>query len=82
MTKNRYVIAEGSDGTFWVSLQPLIMDIQERRDHARQHSTESTVYAMESVHAFLHALLSEALSAKYQRQRERDTELPYKDTLQ
>lgn len=82
MTKNRYVIAEGPDGTFWISLQPLLLDVQDRLNHAQVENSQQTIFAMASVHAFLQALLNEGMTNKFQRERERDTEMSYKDTLQ
>ena len=84
MTKNRYVIAEGPDGIFWISLQPLLHDVSERLDAAREHNNPHVIHAMESVRAFISALVSEGNTQKYMRERdsERETETPYKDTLQ
>lgn len=82
MTKNRYVIAEGPDGIFWLSLQPLLHDVTERLDAAREHNDPHVIHAMENVRAFISALISEGNTQKYMREREVNTETPYKDTLQ
>ena len=82
MTKNRYVIAEGPDGIFWVSLQPLLIDITERLDAARENNAAGVIHAMESVRAFISALISEGNTQKYMRERESETETAYTDTLQ
>lgn len=84
MTRNRYVIAEGPDGIFWISLQPLLLDITERLDAARADNHNAVIPALESVQAFVNALVSEGNTQKYMRERDvaSETEVSYKDMLQ
>lgn len=81
----RYKIAEGPDGIFWVSLQPLLADVKERIDAAEQESVDHmTHHAMKSVEAFVNALISEGNYEKYIREKESEieTETPYSQSLQ
>ena len=77
--KNRYVIQEGPDGTFWIPLQPLLADITEHADNSTD-ADANTRLAIESVRIFVQALISEGNYSKYV--RENADETPYKETLQ
>lgn len=63
---HRYKISEGPDGIFWVSIQPLLMDIQDQLQSPEL--PEVAVHPLECVESFLKALLQEGSINKYVQQ--------------
>lgn len=68
---NRYVLHKAEDGIVWVSIQPLMQDVLEALDKAKNIKTDGldndekrgvdfTVLTMEGVYQFLGSLLTEA----------------------
>ena len=68
---NRYVLHKAEDGIVWVSIQPLMQDVLEALDNAKNIDTKKldddekrgvdfTVLTMEGVYQFLGSLLTEA----------------------
>jgi len=65
-----YKMVRAEDGIVWVTLQPLLTDVKNALDNAKNIQTESmnidekrgvdfTILAMESVHNFITSLLTE-----------------------
>jgi len=65
-----YKMVRAEDGVVWVTLQPLLTDVKQALDNAKNIDTtkmdknekqgvDFTILAMESVHNFITSLLSE-----------------------
>ena len=65
-----YKMVRAEDGIVWVTLQPLLTDVKQALDNAKNINTENmsddekrgvdfTILAMESVHNFITSLLTE-----------------------
>jgi hypothetical protein len=65
-----YKMVRAEDGIVWVTLQPLLSDVKQALDNAKNINTENmdvdekrgvdfTILAMESVHNFITSLLTE-----------------------
>jgi hypothetical protein len=76
----RYVITEGQDGVFWVSLQPLLADINEQLENPEVSTNQLVVDSLFAVKAFVEAMIDEGKFQKYSEPR--DDEISYKDSLQ
>lgn len=68
---NRYVLHKAEDGIVWVSIQPLMQDVLQALDNAKnidiknlddsdKRGVDFTVLSMEAVYQFLGSLLTEA----------------------
>jgi hypothetical protein len=79
MNQNRYVIARGPDGTYWVTLQPLLHDIIEQLNAAQDNQV--TKHSLEVVRTFISALISEANFEEFANKQE-DNEVTYSQSLQ
>lgn len=83
---NRYVLHKAEDGIVWVSIQPLMQDVLEALDKAKNIKTDNldndekrgvdfTVLTMEGVYQFLGSLLTEANLKQMLEQQDKKKEL-------
>jgi hypothetical protein len=75
----RYIITNGPDGITWVSLQPLLADINEQLDKPEIAENQLVVDSLFAVKSFVIALIEEGRVQEYPDGR--DDELAYRDTL-
>lgn len=64
---NRYRIESGPDGTHWVSLEPLLLDLEQHRQQA--HNQPEVRDRFLSVEAFIQALIQEGRQRDWDRQK-------------
>lgn len=68
---NRYHIETGPDGTHWVSLEPLLQDLEHHRQQAaNQPEVRDRFLAVE---AFIQALIHEGRQRDWDRQKNEKT---------
>lgn len=74
----RYKIQNGPDGINWVSLEPLLEDINEQLDNPEVAENQLVVDSLFAVKAFIEALISEGEQQRYGHD---DDEPRYRDIL-
>ncbi len=75
----RYILTNGPDNITWVSLQPLLADINEQLDKPEIAENQLVVDSLFAVKSFVIALIEEGRVQEYR--DDRDDEMAYKDTL-
>lgn len=73
----RYKLQHGPDSITWVSLEPLLLDIEEQLDNPDNHHDQLVIDSLFAVKAFVSALIDEGKHQLYSE----DSEPRYRDTL-
>ena len=65
LEKPQYVITTGPGGIHWISLEPLLADVKKAMSDERAKADPVVFHHLETVKAFVDALISEGLQADW-----------------